>query len=293
MADTLLTVSGNDTQSLTLPAPAKINHFLHITGRRADGYHLLQTAFQFLDYSDQIRLELREDVRICRVTPNAGIPEKEDLVIRAAELLQQHTACQLGVDIKVTKNIPMGGGLGGGSSDAATMLLGLNKLWDCGLTLDTLAALGLRLGADVPVFIHGHAAWAEGVGEQLTAVELPENWYLILHPNVHVSTAEIFSNQGLTRHCQPIKIATSFTGQTKNVFEPVVRKLFPEVDSAFNWLSGFAVTKMTGSGACLFAEFQDKIEAQQVLSRLPEQWSGFVARSASTSPLHQKLRIAV
>ena len=219
-----------------LPAPAKINHFLHITGRRADGYHLLQTAFQFLDYGDQIQLQLCNDGVIQRCGGNADIPEREDLVVRAAELLQQHTASRAGVMITVDKKLPMGGGLGGGSSDAATTLLGLNVLWNCGLDLDELAGLGLQLGADVPVFIRGRAAWAEGVGEQLTAINLPENWYLIVHPNVHVSTAEIFANEGLTRHCQPIRIAASFNGQMQNVFEPVVRKMFSEVNSAYNWL---------------------------------------------------------
>ncbi len=279
--------------TLLLPAPAKINHFLHITGRRADGYHLLQTAFQFLDYSDQIQLQLRADDLVQRCGQNAGIPAEEDLVVRAAELLQQHTACLAGVNITVNKKLPIGGGLGGGSSDAATTLLGLNCLWNCGLELDELAQLGLRLGADVPVFIRGHAAWAEGVGEQLEFINLPENWYLILHPNVHVSTAEIFANEGLTRHCQRIKIATSFNSQTRNVFEPVVRKMFPEVNYAYNWLSGHAVTKMTGSGACLFAEFESEERARKVLNLLPEQWFGFVARSVSVSPLHKKLNITV
>lgn len=297
MADAILSLnqanSVEQADALVLPAPAKINHFLHITGRRADGYHLLQTAFQFLDYNDLIQLQLRTDGLIQRCGGNAAIPASDDLVIKAAELLQQHTACQVGVSITVNKKLPLGGGLGGGSSDAATTLLGLNQLWRCGLTLNELAQLGLQLGADVPVFVLGRAAWAEGVGEQLTAIELPENWYLILHPNVHVSTAEIFANEGLTRHCQPIKIATSFNGQTRNVFEPVVRKMFPEVDSAYNWLSGHATTKMTGSGACLFAEFKNKAQAEQVLSTLPEYWSGFVAKSVSVSPLHKKLQIDV
>ncbi|MEZ5450784.1 MAG: 4-(cytidine 5'-diphospho)-2-C-methyl-D-erythritol kinase [Thiolinea sp.] len=214
---------------------------------------------------------------------------EDDLAVRAARLLQAATACRLGVEIEVHKKLPMGGGLGGGSSDAATVLLGLNRLWDCGLGLDELAGLGLQLGADVPVFVRGRAAWAEGVGEQLTAVDLPAHWYLVVHPNVHVSTAKVFAFEGLTRNCQPITIATSLTGQTQNVFEPVIRKWFPEVDTAFSWLSGLAVTKMTGSGACLFAQFDNEHEAKQVLAQLPEKWHGFVARSVSQSPLHIKL----
>lgn len=279
--------------TLTLPAPAKINHFLHITGRRADGYHLLQTLFQFLDYSDDIALTLRNDGVVSRSASNVGIPEKDDLVVRAAKLLQIEAACQLGVEIKVHKNLPMGGGLGGGSSDAATTLLGLNLLWGCGLSEAQLALLGLRLGADVPVFIYGKAAWAEGIGEQLTFVELPSKWYLVVHPGVHVSTAKIFSSEGLTRDLRPITIATFLAGQTRNVFETVVRKLFSEVDDAYHWLSAFAVTKMTGSGACLFAEFGSKHQAQQILNKLPRQWTGFVARSDFRSPLHTKLESIV
>ncbi|MEZ5534387.1 MAG: 4-(cytidine 5'-diphospho)-2-C-methyl-D-erythritol kinase [Thiolinea sp.] len=282
MADPLLS-------TLTLPAPAKINHFLHITGRRADGYHLLQTLFQFLNYCDEITLTLREDGVISRSQGGEGIPEQDDLVVKAAKLLQTETACRLGADIKVLKRLPMGGGLGGGSSDAATTLLGLNLLWGLGLSEQSLAATGLRLGADVPVFIYGRAAWAEGVGEQLEFVGLDEKCYLVVHPGVHVSTAKIFASEGLTRDLRPITIATFLAGQTQNVFESVVRKAYPEVDNAFRWLSGFAVVKMTGSGACLFAEFDSEGQARQVLNKLPEQWSGFVALSDSISPLHKKL----
>ena len=280
-------------RSLTLPAPAKINHFLHITGRRADGYHLLQTAFEFLDYADQLELTVRDDGVISRSSGPAEIPPAEDLVVRAATLLQKETAGQFGADISVRKKIPMGGGLGGGSSDAATVLLGLNELWGAGLDISALASLGLRLGADVPVFVQGHAAWAEGVGEQLTFIDLPSCWYLVLHPGVHVSTAEIFLNGGLTRNCQPSKIATSFTGSMRNVFEPVVRKMCSEVDDAFHWLSQYAVTKMTGSGACLFAGFDTQQQALAVLGEMPKQWTGFVAKSESISPLHQKLGLTV
>ena len=276
-------------KQLVLPAPAKINHFLHITGRRADGYHLLQTAFQFLDYSDEITLTRRDDGVISRLSDHSSIPEQDDLVIRAAKLLQKATASRFGVDIHLLKKIPMGGGLGGGSSDAATVLLGLNYLWQCQLNHQDLAELGLALGADVPVFVHGKSAWAEGVGEQLSFIDLSENWYLVLHPGVHVATAKIFANEGLTRNCQPIKMATSFTGGTRNVFEPVARKLFPEVDRAYRWLAEKAETKMTGSGACLFACFDDEKSAKQVLKEMPREWSGFVAKSTNVSVLHQVL----
>ncbi|SKA92528.1 4-diphosphocytidyl-2-C-methyl-D-erythritol kinase [Thiothrix eikelboomii] len=274
-------------EALSLPAPAKLNLFLHITGRRADGYHLLQTLFQFLDYSDVISLQVRGDGKITRSFASPLIPENEDLVVKAARLLQQATGCQLGVDIKVHKILPMGGGLGGGSSDAATVLLGLNYLWNLQLDLDRLAAWGLRLGADVPVFVQGHAAWAEGVGERLEPVNLPEKWYFVLHPKVHISTAEVFSAEGLTRNCKPIRMAAFLAGQTTNVFEPVVRKNSPEVAKAFEWLGDQA--RLTGSGACLFAEFDDEASAQTIAKNLPKQWSGFVAKGRCVSPLHEKL----
>lgn len=274
-------------EALVLPAPAKLNLFLHITGRRADGYHLLQTLFQFLDYSDEISLQVRTDGKITRSLGSPLVPENDDLVVKAARLLQQATDSKLGVDLKVYKKLPMGGGLGGGSSDAATVLLGLNKLWNCNLSLDSLAALGLRLGADVPVFVQGQVAWAEGVGERLEPVTLPEKWYFVLHPNVHVSTAEVFSAQGLTRDCKPIRIAAFLAEQTTNVFEPIVRKNYPEVAKAFEWLGNKA--KLTGSGACLFAEFDDEKSAQIIAKNLPRQWSGFVAKGRCKSPLHEKL----
>lgn len=274
-------------EALSLPAPAKLNLFLHIIGRRADGYHLLQTLFQFLDYSDDISLQVRTDGKITRSFASPLIPENEDLVVKAARLLQQVTGYQLGVDIKVHKKLPMGGGLGGGSSDAATVLLGLNYLWKLHLSLDELAALGLGLGADVPVFVQGQAAWAEGVGERLEPVNIPEKWYFVLHPKVHISTAEVFSAEGLTRNCKPIRMAAFLAGQTTNVFEPVVRKTSPEVTKAFEWLGDKA--KLTGSGACLFAEFDDESSAQTIAKNLPKQWSGFVAKGRCISPLHEKL----
>lgn len=272
-------------RELILPAPAKLNLFLHITKRRADGYHLLQTIFQFLDYSDEIGLKVRDDTVIHRVNDVEGVAEQDDLVIKAAILLQRHAAVSLGADISVFKKLPMGGGLGGGSSDAATVLQGLNKLWKCKLSNDELALLGLQLGADVPVFIQGHAAWAEGIGEKIQAVELPEPWFLVIRPDVHIATADIFLDQGLTRNCKPIKMSHFLEGQTRNVFEPLVRKSYPEVDDALNWLSQFSESKLTGSGSCIFAEFKEENNAQSVLAKLPKQWHGFVAKGKNISPL--------
>ena len=275
--------------SLTLPAPAKLNLFLHITGRRADGYHLLQTVFTFVDFADTIRLQRRTDGVIQRVTGAVDVPAATDLTVRAAKLLQQTTGSVYGVDIDVTKRIPMGGGLGGGSSDAASVLLGLNHLWQCGLDVDALAALGLRLGADVPVFVRGHAAWAEGVGEQLTPVDLPPAWYVVIHPRVHVPTAELFSAEDLTRNCPPIKLAAFHNGLGVNVFQSVVEKRYPEVAEASSWLARHAKAVLTGSGSCLFAEVSSEIEGTSILQRLPEKWFGFVAKGQVVSPLQQRL----
>lgn len=282
-------------QTLTLPAPAKLNLFLHITGQREDGYHLLQTIFQFLDYSDEITLNLRTDDKIQRIKGLEDIPQESDLCVRAANLLQSQTNSSLGVDISINKILPIGGGIGGGSSDAATVLLGLNKLWQCGLSTQDLAAIGLSLGADVPVFINGFAAWAEGVGEQLTPINLPEKWFLVVHPKVFVSTSEIFADQGLTRDCEPIKIARFLRDSgieekldtVSNVFEPVVRNRYQEIADAIDWLSNFSSARLTGTGSCLFASFTSQSSAKQVLSQLPKdrQWQGFVAKGVNTSPL--------
>jgi 4-diphosphocytidyl-2-C-methyl-D-erythritol kinase len=276
-------------ESIVLPAPAKLNLFLHITGRREDGYHLLQTVFQFLDYSDTIKLSLRNDGQINRVSGLESVPVETDLTIRAAKLLKKTTGHSSGVDIFIDKVLPMGGGLGGGSSDAATVLQGCNKLWQCGLSDEELAELGVQLGADVPVFVHGYAAWAEGVGERLEPIDLPEKWFVVIHPGVSVSTAEIFSDGGLTRDCEPIKIAAFLQGQGVNVFEPIVRKRWPEVATALDWLSGFSPARLTGSGSCLFAAFDTYNVANETLAALPQQWQGFVARGLNTSPLRLAL----
>ena len=278
-------------ESLTLPAPAKLNLFLHITGKRADGYHLLQTLFVFLDFADAITLRVRADGAITRPAGAEGVAEDDDLTVRAARLLQQVTGCRLGAEISVVKNIPMGGGLGGGSSDAATVLQGLNQLWQCNLSGDELAELGLRLGADVPVFVRGHAAWAEGVGEQLTPVEIPSVWYVVIHPNVHVPTAELFSAPDLTRDCPPITLAAFHEGHGSNVFQPVVENRFPEVAKALRWLSGYAEARLTGSGSCLFAAVGSRFEGESILQDLPSGWFGFVAKGLNISPLQQKLQV--
>ncbi|SEA63642.1 4-diphosphocytidyl-2-C-methyl-D-erythritol kinase [Thiothrix caldifontis] len=276
-------------QTLTLPAPAKLNLFLHITGRRADGYHLLQTLFVFLDFADEITLSVRSDGEICRPQGAEDVPVDADLTVRAARLLQQATGVRLGVDIHVLKRIPMGGGLGGGSSDAATVLHGLNYLWQCDLSNDELAALGLCLGADVPVFVQGHAAWAEGVGEQLTPVDLPESWYVVIHPQVHVPTAELFSASDLTRNCPAITLATFHGGAGINVFQAVVEKRYPEVAKAISWLSGYSHARLTGSGSCLFGSVSSRQEGEIILQNLPVEWFGFVAKGVTISPLQQKL----
>jgi 4-diphosphocytidyl-2-C-methyl-D-erythritol kinase len=271
------------------PAPAKLNLFLHITGRRADGYHTLQTVFQFLEAADRIRLRVTDSPQIRLLTPLPGVAPERDLTVRAARLLQTEADVPRGVEIEVDKCLPLGGGLGGGSSDAATVLVALNRLWDCGFSEGRLAELGLRLGADVPVFVRGRAAWAEGVGERLTPIAPPEPWYLVLVPPVTVSTAEIFSAPELTRQTPPITIADFLSGVGGNDCEPVVRARYPVVGQHLDWLSRFGRARLTGTGACVFAEFPEHAAAQQALAQLPEGWHGFVARGCNRSPLMQVL----
>ncbi len=271
------------------PAPAKLNLMLHITGRRDDGYHLLQSVFQFLDYGDTIHITVREDGEIRRLNTLAGVEAEQDLVVRAARLLQAESGCPLGADIRVEKILPMGGGLGGGSSDAATVLVALNRLWGVGMSPEQLATLGLQLGADVPVFVHGHAAWAEGVGEILEPVDLPEPWYLVLIPPVEVSTAEIFSDPQLTRDCQAIRIRDFLAGHGGNVCQPVASRHYPEIAQALTWLGQFAEAKMTGTGSCIFAAFDNEAQAQAVYQQLPDGWRGFVAKGSNRSALQRRL----
>lgn len=271
------------------PAPAKLNLFLHITGRRQDGYHLLQTVFQFIDLVDDIEFQLTTDGALRRSSAMPGVAEEDDLVIRAARLLQEHSGSTHGVDIKVNKRIPEGGGLGGGSSDAATTLVALNELWQTGLEPSQLAEIGLSLGADVPVFVHGRAAWAEGVGEQLSPVEPAEVYYLVIHPGCSVPTAAIFNAPDLTRNTPPITIRDFFDRGGINDCEAVVRKQYPEVNTAIDWLSQFAPTRLTGTGACVFAGFEYESSAQAVREQLPASWRGFLVRGVNRSPLQARL----
>ncbi|MGD8514309.1 MAG: 4-(cytidine 5'-diphospho)-2-C-methyl-D-erythritol kinase [Granulosicoccaceae bacterium] len=271
------------------PAPAKLNLFLHITGRRADGYHELQTVFQLLDSGDSIDFTLRDDGRVCRTSGLPGVAEADDLVVRAARALQQAAGCRMGADIHVHKHLPAGGGLGGGSSNAATVLVALNHLWGTGLDSAALCRIGLALGADVPVFVLGHTAWAEGIGEKLEPLELPERWFVVLCPAVHVSTTEVFSEPQLTRDCAPKTIRNLLSGQGKNVCEAVVRKRYPEVAETLDWLAGQADARLTGTGACVFAAFDDEAQAQQVFAIRPQGLQGFVARGCNQSPLLARL----
>lgn len=274
------------------PAPAKLNLFLHIVGRRADGYHLLQTVFQFVSFGDELAFRLRDDGQIQRIGEVPGVAPEADLVVCAARLLQQEADISKGMDIHVTKRLPMGGGLGGGSSDAATTLVALNQLWDVGYSDDRLAELGLRLGADVPVFVRGHAAWAEGVGEQLTPIELSEPWFVVVVPPCQVPTPEIFADPDLTRNASVIKIRRFLSGQGVNVCEPVVRRRYPIVGEALDWLGQFAPARMSGTGASIFAAFDDEASARAVLEQLPPGWRGFVAQGLNESPLRARLRAA-
>lgn len=271
---------------VTYPAPAKLNLFLHVVGRRPDGYHLLQTMFRFVDYGDSLSFSIRDDGVIRRVNPLPGLDPEQDLTVRAARLLQQQTGCTLGADITLEKRLPMGGGLGGGSSDAATVLLALNRLWHLDLSRQTLQELGLRLGADVPVFVFGESAFAEGVGEKLQPVALPEAWYVVLVPPVAVSTAEIFASRELTRDTKPIKMSDFSTGCGRNDLEPVVCEKYPQVAECLAWLKAFGDARMTGSGACVFAGFPNEEEARRVFSKKPAAMTGFVAKGLDRHPLH-------
>ena len=277
--------------TLTCPAPAKLNLFLHVVGRRADGYHLLQTLFRFIDLNDTLRFTLRTDSQTHRINSLDGVPPEQDLCLRAARLLQLETGCKRGVDIELEKRIPMGGGLGGGSSDAATTLLALNRLWELNLSRERLMQLGLKLGADVPVFVFGENAFAEGVGERLQAYALPNAWYVVLTPPVHVPTARIFTHPELTRNTISITIRAlpngcDFkTGLFGNDLQQIACNLYPEIGQHLAWLAQFAPALMTGSGACVFAEFATEAEAEAVIKQLPENMRGFVARGLQQHPL--------
>ncbi len=267
------------------PAPAKLNLFLHVVGRRADGYHFLQTLFRFVDYSDTLRFSPRENGVVELASPLPGVPPESDLTVRAARLLQAETGCRQGVRIRLDKRLPMGGGLGGGSSDAATVLLALNHLWRLGLPRQRLQEIGLALGADVPVFIFGRNAFAEGVGESLQPVELPPAWYVVLEPPVQVPTAAIFNAPELKRDTPAMRAADWTPGMGGNDLETVAVSHFPEIAEHLRWLSGFGKARMSGSGACVFAELADQAGTETVIRQLPGRMRGWAAAGLPSHPL--------
>lgn len=283
----------------TFPAPAKLNLFLHITGKRPDGYHNLQTLFQFIDFCDSLSFQNYQEIGTINLQADIeGLAPENNLIIRAANLLRQTTGTSLGADISLTKRLPMGGGLGGGSSDAATTLVALNHLWGTGLSLYELERLGLMLGADVPVFIRGKAALAEGVGEKLNPVKIPTPWYLLITPKCHIETAALFADKQLTRNSKPIKIRAFLEGASHNDFEPVARRQFPLVDKAFGLLGSIGNPKLTGTGACIFCSYTGSEEAELALSRLPtlmsqsglkpDELSARVVKGLNQSPLFSR-----
>jgi 4-diphosphocytidyl-2-C-methyl-D-erythritol kinase len=273
------------------PAPAKLNLMLRIVGRRPDGYHLLQTVFQFIDLCDWIRFHPSNDGQVSLQNTLVGVTEQDDLTVRAAKLLKAETGCELGVRIAVEKNLPMGGGLGGGSSDAATTLVVLNKLWQLNLSTEKLMALGLSLGADVPIFIYGHAAWAEGVGEKLQQITVPERWIVVIKPDCHVNTGEIFSAKELTRDSKPIIINDFIAGQHQNDCIAVVSQRYPAVQNALLALSEFSEARLTGTGACVFAEFDSKESALNAYQSAKGNWQAYLTKGINESPLLTKLRM--
>ena len=275
------------SSSLRLLSPAKLNLFLHITGRRPDGYHNLQTLFQLLDYGDTLSFSVRQDGEVTLTPPIPSVAFDDNLIIKAVRLLQQLSNTDLGIDIQLEKRLPMGGGIGGGSSNAATTLVALNHLWKCGFSNEQLQAFGLRLGADVPVFVNAQTAWAEGVGETLQAIEMPENWFLVTQPDCHVSTQAVFSHKDLTRDSPAITVAAFLEQGGQNACQALVRRLYPQVDEALNWFEKYGYpAKLTGTGGCVFTQFTTAEAAQQVLARLPKHLPGFVAKGVNKSPLY-------
>ena len=290
--------------SLILPSPAKLNLFLHITGRRSDGYHELQTAFQLLDFGDTVEIHARSDNKIVLLESLEGVPDEDNIVIRAAKLLQQRQTDKnavLGADIKINKRIPMGGGLGGGSSNAASTLLGLNYLWQMGLSNEQLAEIGLSLGADVPVFIYGQNSFGEGIGERLQPLVLPKYWFTVIKPPISVPTAEIFSHSQLTRDTVTIKMAAVFkhlqtadiANALRNDCEATVRREYPEISEALDWLNELGTARLTGTGACIFARFASLAEAEAALAAMPASYTGFIAQGTDRSTAHQALEMII
>ncbi|WP_462171244.1 4-(cytidine 5'-diphospho)-2-C-methyl-D-erythritol kinase [Pseudoalteromonas xiamenensis] len=275
---------------LTLLAPAKLNLFLHINGKRADGYHELETLFTLLDFGDELTFEANEKGSVTIEGAPSDINLADNLIFKAAQMLRPYTAQTSGAHIVLNKRLPMGGGVGGGSSDAATTLLALNELWNCQLNVSELANLGVKLGADVPVFVRGLSAHAQGIGENLLPVSLSEKFYLVVSPGVHVSTAAIFGHPDLPRDTPKLSEGWSMEN-TRNDCEVLVKKLYPEVEKTLEWLLKYAPSKMTGTGACCFAEFTSREAAERVLQTLPENWQGFVAKSVNCSPVHKQLNI--
>jgi 4-diphosphocytidyl-2-C-methyl-D-erythritol kinase len=271
-------------------APAKLNLMLHIVGRRADGYHDLQTVFQLIDLCDRLEIHSRPDGQIRRLSGPAGVREEDDLTVRAARSLQAATGTRLGAEISIKKCIPMGGGMGGGSSNAATTLLALNQIWQTGLTSEQIAAIGAKLGADVPVFVAGHSAWAEGIGERLTPVALqPAAWYVVVFPGVAVPTAAVFQAPELTRNSPPTTMRGFLESGGRNDCEAVVRARFPAVAEALDWLGRHAPARLTGTGSCVFAKFARVEDAERVAARVPDSWRAYVARGLDRSPLLEEL----
>lgn len=280
------------TQSrLIFKSPAKLNLMLHITGRRDDGYHLLQTVFQFINLYDHLTFEMTDDGLITRSDSQTSVDEADDIILLAAKLLQSKYQISLGLRYSIEKHIPIGGGLGGGSSNAATTLMVLNKLWGLNLDRSELAILGLKLGADVPVFIVGKSSWASGIGENLTPVDLPKPWYVVIYPQIFVSTSEIFASGQLTRLCDPITIRDFLAGAGSNVCEPIACQLYPGIQKAIDWLSQYSKAKMTGTGACVFASFDSLEQAESVKSHAPEHWSVFVVKAMNQNPVIEQCEL--
>ncbi len=277
------------TQKLQLTSPAKINLFLHITGRRPNGYHELQTIFQLLNIGDEISIEANNTGKINLSSNFTGVIPEDNLIVKAAKALQDHSGTHCGAKIHLNKILPSGAGLGGGSSNAATTLLGLNALWELQLDTDTLAKIGCKLGADVPVFIYGKNAWAEGIGDKLTPIHLPKKCFLVIFPGVNIATEEIFRNKHLTRDTTAITLAAFLEQGGHNDCEAVVKKTHKEVDKALNLLAKYTPSKLTGTGSCIFGEFDSESEAEAVKQLLPEHWQSFVALGVELSPTYQQL----
>ena len=272
----------------TYASPAKLNLFLHITGRRPDGYHALQTVFQLLDHGDTLHVSADDSGEIVLETGFPGVAHEDNLIVRAARKLAAHTGSTRGARLAIDKRLPMGGGLGGGSSNAATTLVALNELWQLGLSIDELADLGLSLGADVPVFVRGHSCWAEGVGERITPIELPERWYVVLVPDCHVGTRDVFTAPDLTRNTAPITMRAFLAGEGHNDCEPVVRRRYPAVAQALDWLGQHGDARLTGTGACVFAAFSNEDEARTIAALRAPGAGCFVAKGLNISPLYRR-----